>query len=147
MKKKKKKKDIVPLLLRNGETYDPPAIDVCSKMCVSLPEFKNLSTHTSTFSHLNSSIAICSDAESLEAVKILILLHFPGDTNPEKLKEFSWLWKTGNEFVREPYNRFILAIINKVIFAATGKKILSPRRALLLRTFSYVSSTKQMQQR
>ena len=61
-RKIRNKKNFVPLLDRKGETYDPPAIDECSKMCVSLPEFKNLSTYTSTFLHLNSPIPICSDA-------------------------------------------------------------------------------------
>jgi len=35
------------------------------------------------------------------------------------------LWKTEKGFVGEPCNQFILVVINKVIYAATEKKILS----------------------
>ena len=49
MMKKKKKMDLVPLLDRKGETYEPPARDACSQMCVALPEFKEFAKYTSTF--------------------------------------------------------------------------------------------------
>ena len=46
-----KKKDLVPLLDRKGETYEPPDRDACSQMCVALPEFKEFAKYTSTVSH------------------------------------------------------------------------------------------------
>ena len=58
---KKMKKDLVPLLYIKEETYDPPALDVCSKMCLSLPEFKEFAKYISTFSHLNSPIPITNE--------------------------------------------------------------------------------------
>ena len=83
---KSTKKDLIPLLDRKGETYDPPALDDCSKMCVSLAEFKNFSMYIYNISHIHSPILICSDAESLEDLTVLIILHFPGDTNLDMLK-------------------------------------------------------------
>ena len=119
----KKKKNRVPLLDRKGETYKPPAVDACSKMCVTLPEFKEFAKYISTILHIHSPIPICSDAESLEDVMVLLILHFQGDTNLDMLKKFGTLWKTENGLIGEPCIRFLVVMINRLIYATTGKKI------------------------
>ena len=50
----KNKKNLVALLDRKGETYEPPANDACSKMCYALPEFKEYAKHISTLSHVST---------------------------------------------------------------------------------------------
>ena len=118
--KTNKKKQFIPFPKRTGRTFTTPLLDIAARTTVGLKSWPPLKTYCDQHANLSSPLPIATDAKSLENISVMIILHFPGDVNLEKMIEYGLLWKTENNYIGEPCLRFLVSFINKMLYALSG---------------------------
>jgi hypothetical protein len=83
--KTNKKKQFIPFPKRTGRTFTTPLVDIAARTTVGLKSWPPLKTYCDQHANLSSPLPIATDAKSLENISVMIILHFPGDVNLEKL--------------------------------------------------------------
>jgi hypothetical protein len=113
-KSPKTKKPLVPFNKRIGQTFDPPTVDAASTKCVTLDSWKKMKYYCDQHPNLTSPIPPASDGR-LEDINTLVIKHFPGDVQLEKMKYEGLLHKTVNGYVAESCLRFLISTPNSVM--------------------------------
>ena len=111
----KKKKNLVPVankkqkgLGNEGQRYPPPAKDIFSIACTKMKEWHVMKKCMDTQPRLNSAVPITSQAKNLDAIKFMVVKHFPGHKNLDK-------WTKPDGTIGEVCLRFLKDVSDKLV--------------------------------
>jgi hypothetical protein len=90
-------------------------VDAASTKCVTLDSWIAMKDFCDQHPNLTSPIPVASDAECIDDITALIIKHFPGDVQIEKMKYEGLLHKTVNGYVAESCLRFLISTPNSVM--------------------------------